>query len=116
MSHQVIMHQVFVQRSDEAFVTAIFQTYAIVYPSVVDQAIDAAEDVVGLLNGTFTSGRIGQVKGNLIPLAVDSFEGFQVVFGATADDDRNGAFAGQGMYYARTDTTSAARNDDGFVL
>ena len=110
------MHQVFVQRSDEAFVTAIFQTYAIVYPSVVDQAIDAAEDVVGSLNGTFTGGRVGQVQRDLIPRAVDGLEGFQIVFGATADDDRNGAFAGQGMNDARTDTTSAARNDDGFVL
>ncbi len=43
MRHQIIVHYIFVQGSHKPFVVAAFKPYAVIYTSVIYQAIDAAK-------------------------------------------------------------------------
>ncbi|MNF88376.1 hypothetical protein D3C84_708690 [compost metagenome] len=119
LGHQIIMHQVFMNRSYKFFVVTAFQTYSIVYTGIVYQSVNTATQGNHLVNGAFTIfwfGQFGNYRQSFSTLSLNFFDSNLIVSINSTHNYGNGTFRSQNFTDSKSNSFCTTGNDYYFVL
>src|SRR5216684_3802745 len=117
--HMIVMQQIALERRDELFRSAFFQSDAIIYTGVVHQRIDSTKFLQGLLDGAGTGPRSRKFRDGYVadaPALSQVRMQFFCRLLIAVHDYRNRAFFGNRLYYGSANAFGASRNEYDFVL